>query len=165
MKQKGSKRRLTIFAAVTALMVVLALLGGQSYHVYAATTPIRIPANVEWVSTGIWVEEGQTISLSTRGKAITGPLNIYPGAKSGPDGQIWNLGCGQYEVAPPPCALDDAPYGALVGRVGPSSDPFLIGGSSSFISPASGYLYLAVNDNLGFYSDNLSGFTVLFRSE
>lgn len=38
MKDK-SKRRLTTFAAVTALMVVLALLGGQSYHVNAATTP------------------------------------------------------------------------------------------------------------------------------
>src|SRR5512134_1709116 len=107
MNQKQNKRRLTIFAMVTVLMMVFALLGAESYPVYAATTPVRVPADVEWVSTGIFVEEGQTISLVTRGKAITGPINIYPGARSGPGGQTWNLGCGQYEGAPPPCALDD----------------------------------------------------------
>jgi hypothetical protein len=47
----------------------------------------------------------------------------------------------------------------------PSGDAFLIGGADSFTSPASGYLYLTVNDNLGFYADNLSGFTVLLSSE
>jgi hypothetical protein len=58
--------------------------------------------------------------------------------------------------------LDDAPYGALIGRVGPAGQPFLIGDASSFTSPASDNLYLAVNDNLRFYNDNLSGFTVIF---
>ncbi|HET7088844.1 MAG TPA: hypothetical protein VFL17_09355, partial [Anaerolineae bacterium] len=131
----------------------------------AVAAPVRIPADVEWVSTGISVEAGQTVYLRTRGVAITAPLATYPAALSGPDGQVWNLGCGQYEGAPPPCAMDDAYYGALVGRVGPSGDPFLIGGASSFTSPADGFLYLTVNDNLGFYSDNLAGFTVLFTGE
>lgn len=162
MNQKGRKVGLSIFQMLTALTLFASLLGISSSPVSAATEPVRVPANVEWVSTGIHVEQGQVINLVTHGLAITGPLNIYKASKSGPDGQVWNLGCGQYEGAPPPCALDDAPYGALVGRVGPYGEPFLIGGSSSFTAPANGNLYLAVNDNLGFYADNLSGFTVLF---
>lgn len=162
MNQKGRKVGLSIFQMLTALILVATLLGTSSSPVSAATEPIRVPADVEWVSTGIFMEEGQTVSLFTQGLVITGTPNIYKGSKSGPNGQVWNLGCGQYEGAPPPCALDNAPYGALVGRVGPFGEPFLIGGAPTFVSPASGNLYLAVNDNLGFYSDNLSGFTVLF---
>jgi hypothetical protein len=41
----------------------------------------------------------------------------------------------------------------------------MIGGASSVTPPASGTLYLAVNDNLGSYSDNLAGFTVSFSGE
>ena len=46
-----------------------------------------------------------------------------------------------------------------------SGEPFLIGVASSFSPPASGWLYLTVNDNLGFYLDNLAGFTVLFSGK
>ena len=131
----------------------------------AAVMSLRVPSDVEWVSTGLFVEEGQTAHLTTEGVAITAPLASYPGARSGPEGQVWNLGCGQYEGAPPPCALDDAPYGSLVARIGQYGQPFLIGGAAEVTWPASGSLYLAVNDNLGFYSDNLAGFTVLVNEE
>ena len=151
---------------VVGLFAVLALVVGASVAaapgVQAATGPVRVPAGVEWVDTGITVAEGQEVYIKTLGVAITAPLAWYPGARSGPDGQVWNLGCGQYEGAPPPCALDYASYGALVGKVGPEGDPFLIGGASSFIPTASGALYLIVNDNIGSYWDNLAGFTVLF---
>jgi len=164
MKPRGNMKRVNALTMITFFILAIGLLGLPSFHVYAAVEPVRVPANVEWVSTGIYVEEGQTIFLVTHGTAITGPINQWGiGSKSGPDGQVWNLGCGQYEGAPPPCALDDAPYGALVGRVGPYGEPFLIGGSTSFTAPASGNLYLVVNDNLGFYYDNLSGFTVLIN--
>ena len=164
MNQKGRKVGLSILEMLIALILVAALLGTSSFPVSAATEPVRVPADVEWVSTGISVEKGQIIYLVANGLAITATPNIYKGSKSGPEGQIqpWALGCGEYEGAPPPCALDHAPYGALVGRVGPSGEPFLIGGAPMFEAPASGFLYLVVNDNLGFYSDNLGGFTVLF---
>ncbi len=157
-------KRLMKFTFAVVFAFALPVLASQPLHVFAATAPIRVPANVEWVSTGLYVESGQTFQLSVLGKAITGPLSVYPGAISDPAGQTWNLGCGEYEGAPPPCAMDYAPYGALVGRVGPSGVPFLIGNASSFTTPASGYLYLAVNDNLGTYYDNMSGFTVLFNN-
>lgn len=117
------------------------------------------------MDTGITVADDQEVYLKTLGVAITAPLAGYAGAISGPGGQKWNLGCGEYPGAPPPCALDGAFYGALVGRVGLSGESFLIGGALSFIPPASGTLYLTVNDNLGSYWDNLAGFTVLFAGK
>jgi hypothetical protein len=155
-----------LFRAVRLLVVVAIVAGAMAAaapRTLAATSPVRVPAGIEWVDTGILVTAGQEVYIDTHGVAITGSLRSYPGAISGPDGQVWNLGCGEYEGAPPPCVMDNAPYGALVGRVGPSGDPFLIGGASSFIAPAGGALFLSVNDNLGFYGDNLAGFTVLFR--
>ena len=138
---------------VVGLLAILAIMVGGTVatapRALAATSPVRVPAGVEWVDTGIAVAEGQAVYLDTQGVAITAPLAWYPGARSGPDGQVWNLGCGEYTGAPPPCALEHAPYGALVGRVGPFGESFLIGGASSFIPPASGTLYLAVNDNIG----------------
>ena len=157
------------FYHVVRLFAVLAIVVGGTVaavpRVQAATSPVRVPAGAEWVNTGILVAQGQAVYLDTQGVAITAPLKWYPGAISGPDGQVWNLGCGEYQGAPPPCALDHAPYGALVGRVGQYGDPFMIGGASSVTPPASGTLYLAVNDNLGSYSDNLAGFTVSFSGE
>jgi hypothetical protein len=160
MNQKIFKYRLLIFVA--ALLILLA---GQAYPVGAAATPIRVPADAEWVNTGIGLESGQTVYLTAEGLTITAPIKWYFASRSGPAGQDWGLGCGQYEGATQPCALDDAPYGALVGKVGPDGQPFLIGGASSFTAPSSGDLYLSVNDNLGFYNDNLGGFTVILAGK
>jgi hypothetical protein len=158
-------RRIFNYRLLTFAAVLLILLAGQVYPAGAAVTPIRVPADVEWVSTGISLESGQTVYLSAEGLTITAPIKWYFGSHSGPAGQEWGLGCGQYEGATQPCALDDAPYGALVGRVSPDGEPFLIGGASKFTAPSSGPLYLAVNDNLGFYNDNLGGFTVILAGK
>jgi hypothetical protein len=164
MTQKRIKPRIIMFATFCILTMMIMSLGVNWQTAYAATNPVRVPAHVVWVNTGVYVEKDETISLVTRGKAITAPLNIYHGAISGPAGQDWwGVGCGENPVAPEPCALNGAPYGALVGRIGPSGEPFLIGGASSFIAPATGELYLIVNDNLEYYYDNLAGFTVLFK--
>ena len=120
-------------------------------------------ANAGWVDSGVDVAEGVPLSLAASGTAITANLDEYPAASSGPDGQGWNLGCGQYEGAPPPCALDGAPYGALVARIGADGDPFLVGSSLAFTPVASGDLYLAVNDNLDFYSDNAGYYVIVVQ--
>ena len=60
-----------------------------------------------------------------------------------------------------PCAVDDAYFGELVGRIG--STTFAIGDASSFIAPATGTLELAANDLTLTYFDNAGSFTVLFR--
>ncbi len=156
MKKKIS--RLLLLVAV-----LLILLGSQFYPVRAGRNPVRIPPNMEWVSTGIWVEAGQAISLSGQGLVIRGPIDISFGAGRRSDGQIWDLGCSPDQETPSPCVLIAAPYGALVGRVGTDGIPFLISGTSQFTSPTSGNLYLVLNDKIGFYNDELNGFTVLLR--
>ena len=154
------------YSALCLLTMMIMSLGLNWQTAYAGTNPVRVPAHVVWVNTGVYVEEGQTISLVTRGKAITAPLNKYHGAISGPAGQDWwGVDCGENPVAPEPCALDGAPYGALVGRIGTEGNSFLIGGASSFTAPATGVLYLIVNDNLIYYFDNKAGFTVLFNKK
>jgi hypothetical protein len=92
------------------------------------------------------------------------PNGIFPAlpgtgrqGESGPEGQIYICTTSPGFV----CALDGAPFGQLVGSAGGVA--FSIGGASTFTVPAStsaGYLQLAVNDFLGYYSDNSGGYTV-----
>ncbi len=103
---------------------------------------------------------GDVLSLRAHGMAITGPLSEYPDAISGAGGQITT--CNDGALPGMVCALDGAAFGALIGKMNGGA-AFLIGDSSSFVAGASGRLYLAVNDFLGTYDDNLGGFTVLFE--
>ncbi len=56
--------------------------------------------------------------------------------------------------------MENAPFGALVGKIGDNGTPFLIGSQFSFTPEASGDLYLAVNDYLVYYSDNYGNYMV-----
>lgn len=157
MKTRISLSFLLIAALVVPTSIAFAALSQGAIH-------FRLPANAAWVNSGFSVEAGQEVSVSAYGEVITAPIKVFGhGSVSDPDGQVWNLGCGQYDGAPPPCAMNDAPYGALVGKVGPSGEPFLIGDVSSFTASTSGDLYLAVNDNLIYYSDNYGNFMVFFN--
>ncbi len=130
-------------------------------YVCTFTAPFILQADAGWVDSGFAVTADVPISITASGMAITADLSQYPGAISGPDGQDWNLGCGQYEGAPPPCAMNDALYGALVGKIGVDGEPFVIGSNFTFTPTASGDLYLTVNDNLAYYFDN-DGYYLIF---
>ena len=160
MKTDQSKRMSSL--KPLALLLVLALLLASFTPVSAKSKPVRVKAIAGWVDTKVWVEAGQRVSIKAKGIARTAPVKTHPKSKSGPAGQTWGLGCSLHAAAPQPCALNGAPYGALVGRIG-SGAPFLIGASKTFIASSSGYLRLAVNDNLIFYNDNKGGFSIQFK--
>ena len=147
-----------------SLIFVLSLLMSVvfSKSVEARAIPVRVPANVEWVDSGIDVEAGETLTFKTKGKAITGPLNVFPDAKSGPGGQATLCGVDGGAVPGQTCVLFGAPFGALIVKID-GGCPSLIGGASSFVFGSSGRLYLAVNDFTGTYFDNHAGFTVIFK--
>lgn len=146
----------------TILAIALAALASAGIvQVQAKTTPIRVPAESDWVNTGIMVYAGYEIELKVNGQAITGPLNEYPDAKGGPEGQSYL--CTDFGYTEYACALEGAPYGALIGRIGVDGEPFYIGDASSIFPSADGMLYLIVNDNTMLYGDNNNGFTVLFK--
>jgi hypothetical protein len=121
----------------------------------------RLPADAGWVDSGVTLQAGEQITLTAYGQAITAPINVFSaGTVSGPDGQ-WSI-CPNY-VNAPACALDNAPYGALVGKIGINGTPFLIGSNYTFTPVSSDELYLAVNDLLPYYTDNYGNYMVFFN--
>jgi hypothetical protein len=117
----------------------------------AVAGAITVQANQPWTSTGITVRKGQRVTFSTTGEVqlsddpndIAGPA----GAKSG------------RRIASGP--LPNGPAGALVGRIGPNGAPFAIGNATFIPAPASGVLYLGINDD-GF-ADNRGNYQVVVR--
>lgn len=111
---------------------------------------VTVFANVPWLDTLIDVKEGQILFFETKGT-----IRIGPGAsrsRIGPEGElkkVWN---------------DNKPIpgestGALIGRIG-NTGAFYIGNQKrEFRMPASGRLYLGVNDD--FLQDNSGFFTVV----
>jgi hypothetical protein len=122
---------------------------GTSYEYWVPWYVLQ--AYVEWADSGIYLNAGDTITIQAYGEATTADLIVSPGSISGPDGQDGTCP-GPGNMAD--CALNDAPYGALVGKIGEDGSPFLIGSHLTLEVEFSGDLYLAVNDNLGFYEDN-----------
>lgn len=127
---------------------------GQSQPPAAAATPagaINVPANQGWTNTGIPVLRGESITFTARGNIM-----ISPTASSGPNG---SPAVTSRNVRYP---LQNAYAGALIGRVGNSSAPFLIGTNTQpIVMPTNGPLMLGINDdvmtdNSGSYSVNIS---------
>jgi hypothetical protein len=118
--------------------------------------PVQVPAEAGWVDSGFAVTAGTPVAISASGRATTAPPSDI-GAQSGPDGQ--STPCSNFD-GQSPCALDGAPYGALIGRIGPDGPAFLVGSRLQLLPDRDGVLYLAVNDNLPHYADNRGGFKV-----
>ncbi len=147
----------TVIFAILLLVLVVASAGVQPAQ--ADTQPVWVAADAGWVDTGMTVSTGQSVDIVSVGVALTANRSQYFGAISGPAGQPYQCTA----LALTDCALNDTPFGALVGKVGAGGPPFLIGASSSFTASASGTLYLAVNDYLLYYSDNKGGYLVRFQ--
>jgi hypothetical protein len=109
---------------------------------------VVVPSNVQWTNTNITVAKGQSLRFESSGEI--------------------RLSFAGDDVASPAGALiqrfaDKAPMpkvraGALIGRVG-TGEPFTIGDTSSPLRmPASGRLYLGVNDD--HVPDNSGNFVV-----
>ncbi len=161
MKHIHSKKIRTI--ALLILIVMFTFTVGYQQAQARATFPLRVPANIEWVSTGIFIDPASVpleVNIHTTGQAITGPINSFGrGSKSGPGGQE-TICTSIPDLA---CALEGAPYGMLIGKMGSTGQAFPIGNASSFTITEPGFLYLTVNDYLGTYNDNKGGFDVLIE--
>src|SRR5262245_21170553 len=124
---------------------------GQAGALEAGRGTIRVPAHGGWVSTGITVLQGEPVNLVTTGEvrlsADPNDIATPAGAKSG-----------RYAPRSP---LPSSLAGALVGRVG-NGPVFGIGDQRSFPAPATGLLYLTVNDDER--SDNAGEFGVTINT-
>ena len=109
---------------------------------------VRVSGTQRWVDTALNVNAGDKVWFSS-----SGTIKINSTIETGPAG---DAGVGHRDKVPVP----DAPVGALVGRVG--SRMFAIGGKTDAIEvPATGRLYLSVNDDI--LKDNSGAFDVQIR--
>lgn len=122
--------------------------GGTTGAQPSSPGAIRLPANQAWVPTGLIVRAGETLTFNTTGELqLSGDVKDRAGA-AGAYGQR-RPGPG----APLPRLL----AGALIGRIN-NGEPFGIGDMTSVEMPASGQLFLGINDDV--VNDNAGDFYV-----
>jgi hypothetical protein len=140
-------------AARNVYAPILAALGPQSGGAAGAGPvgtsggQVRIPGNHQWVPTSFVVRRGETIRFNATGEVMWSPEQADRATPAGAQN-------GRRSGAPP---VGNAPGGALVGRVG-NGQPFLIGNQGSVRMPASGELFLGINDDA--LADNTGDFYV-----
>ena len=119
----------------------------------AGSRTITVNANTAWTDTGITVNTGDQVAFQASGEVLFGRS---AGQTATPDGNA----AGRSGNYPDP----SVPVGALIGKVGNNGKPFAIGSQTQALPmPASGRLYLGVNDNeLG---DNSGAFTVVVTKQ
>jgi hypothetical protein len=100
-----------------------------------------------WTSTGIMVRRGEILTLNTTGEVRVGPGGDDVANPAGVQGGRTAAG------TPIPSSI----VGALIGRIG-NGAPFGIGNQTSIPAPASGMLFLGINDNN--FDDNSGEFRV-----
>jgi hypothetical protein len=113
---------------------------------------VRVPANQRWTSTGIQVVDGQTVIFTVQGEVqLSTAADDRASAAGSAKGR-------RADAAPIPSAL----AGALIGRIG-NGAPFGIGNQTTVPMPATGELFLGVNDDE--VGDNSGGFVVDVRPQ
>ena len=112
------------------------------------TRTIAVPATRQWTPTGISVHQGDRIRIETTGEIRW---------TSNPNDRSRSAGALDQKKTPG-SPLPNSFVGALIGRID-SGQPFGIGDQTSIVVPASGLLYLGINDDN--VSDNSGQFQVV----
>jgi PA-IL-like protein len=111
---------------------------------------IAVPANQQWVPTGLTVRKGDQLTITATGEV---QLSTDSSDTANPSG---STKARYAQNAPLPATL----AGALIGRIG-NGKPFGIGSNATFMAPDTGQLFLGVNDDgMG---DNQGAFQVTIQ--
>lgn len=127
---------------------------GASGGATGAARTFQVPARGNWVATGITVRQGQVVRIEASGE-----VRVSADVAAVPTGNHNNLFDRQ---APMPDVLQGALIGRIVQGRG-AGTPFGIGDKLTGPMPASGQLYLAVND--GQRNDNSGEYTVVIVAQ
>ena len=108
-----------------------------------------VPANEEWISTGLNIREGQAITITAAGKIVAKCKDRWGQGSASevtPAGTYFvNDGIANQQFPLPSGAHGPSPCFALIGRIG-KTPAFFIGKGKSWIAKHSGQLYLGIND-------------------
>jgi hypothetical protein len=126
--------------------ILAALKPSSSAAIGTSGSQVRVPGN-QWTDTGFTVRRGETLRFNATGEVM---WTQNEADKATPAGAANRSQPG----APP---VRNAPGGALIGRVG-NGQPFVIGSLGSVRMPASGVLFLGINDDV--LTDNGGDFYV-----
>jgi hypothetical protein len=114
----------------------------------ATSRTITVPSTQQWTPTGIRVNQGDRLNFQSSGE-----IQIGRGANN--RASVAGSLSGRFVSGAP---IPNALAGALIGRID-SGQPFGIGNQTSIIAPASGMLYLGINDDS--LNDNSGQFNVV----
>ena len=109
---------------------------GQSPSVGANQREFTVRGNQQWTATGINVRRGDTITIESSGEVRLSPDS---NDVARPGGSVSGR-------TAPNAPVRTAAAGALICRIG-NGAPFAIGDQTSFQAPASGRLFLGINDD------------------
>jgi len=109
---------------------------------------ITVPSTTQWTSTGIRVNQGDRLQFNSSGEISLRPANFNDRA---------NVAGSLSGRTAPNSPLPHALAGALIGRID-SGPAFGIGNQTTIVAPASGILYLGINDDV--LTDNSGEFRV-----
>jgi hypothetical protein len=130
------RRRLAIASAGAAVLgILLPAAAAQAAPSHDGITTVNVPASGSWVNT--WAFLRSRLALVTATGAVFGI-----GGLSGPNGVA---GCAAPAGSPDP----GKPCDALIGRIGLTGTPFVVGNSDYVRVQSWGELYLAVNTPFG----------------
>jgi len=116
----------------------------------SATVPV--PASRPWVDTGVFVNIGDSVSITASG--IIYVSGSDPG--KGPAGVPGRVATDNNSILPGPFLAPGLTCWSLIGRVG-NGPAFEVGTGTSFIAISSGELNLSVDDN--HFPDNRGSWT------
>ena len=128
---------------------------------YVLTVTSRPTRGREWIDTGLRVTPKQVIKFQVSGLATHNVAVGYSSADGNARVGLAKVWTNQYG----PALLDEAPLGALVGRIGENGSPFLIGQLRTLTATNDGALFLGFNESLGQTNDNDGAFTVRIRTD
>lgn len=116
-------------------IAVIAVLGLAACGGKGVTREVMVAGHSAWTDTGLDVQAQQQITVDASGGVAANAEN-----KTTPDGFVSKPEWRKYNLVP------EAPHMALIARIGESGKGFLVGAAFRGPAPASGRLYLGIND-------------------
>ena len=104
---------------------------------------LKVKATDEWLDTGLDIKAGDQLIITAKGKwQVDGKSETI---------QVTADGYGD----PLPGTPFNGSFASLIGRIGNSGEPFLVGSNLNQPTPGAGRLFLQINDVIGTHGDNL----------
>ncbi|MFN7802919.1 MAG: alkaline phosphatase family protein [Planctomycetaceae bacterium] len=114
-----------------------------------APDAILVPGHIPWTDTGVEVQAGQPVTITAQGQIHVGKLpetNDGSERSVGPEGTfLYSNELHGRNFPLPAAGSGPAPCFCLIARIG-AGTPFFVGQACSLRAPASGRLYLGIND-------------------